>query len=291
MKKFFVTILSLTCFLVAALGECMGGEGSREAALQKEASGSGGGYPASAGAGAAFRAVADGPRSGRRAAGLECPEGHPSRGGQLIKHLGFTVEYDADFKTPLWVAWELTADETLGDAKRESRFEPDPDVRGAKALHEDYTRSGYDRGHMAPAADMKWCEQAMEESFYTSNICPQNPNLNRGDWKDLEELTRDFAIRYGSVCTCAGPIYRSKSPIRIGRNRVAVPDAFFKVLLVGFPDAPKAYGFIFNNAAGSRPLSAYQLSVDEVERKTGMDFFPLLPDEVEEEVEACIPAL
>ena len=223
--------------------------------------------------------------------GIEIPRYESSRGGQTIRHTGFTLSYDADYKTPQWVAWTLTRAMTLGTEKRSNKFCPDPAVRGAKAYTTDYTRSGYDRGHMAPAGDMKWSKQAMEESFYLSNVCPQNRNLNRGDWKDLEELTREWASTYGSVSVAAGPIYATKHPARIGANKVAVPDAFFKVVLVGYPKSPKAYGFVFRNEAGSHPLSYYQLTVDEVESRTGMDFFSALPDKVEKRIEAQKPAL
>lgn len=222
---------------------------------------------------------------------LEIPVYESSRGGQIIKHTGFTLSYDADYKTPQWVAWKLTAEKAAGDVPRKNHFEPDPDVRGAKAYHEDYTHSGYDRGHMAPAGDMKWSEQAMKESFYTSNICPQNKNLNKGDWKDLEEMERTWATSYGEVSIAAGPIYTSSKPERIGNHKVAVPDAFFKVLLVGYPQSPKAYGFIFPNKAGTHPLTYYQLTVDEVEQQTGIDFFPALPDDVENKIEAEKPLI
>ena len=223
--------------------------------------------------------------------GLEIPRYESSRGGQIIRHTGFTLSYDADFKTPQWVAWQLTAQEAEGEEPRAKSFRPDPAVRGAKAYSEDYSHSGYDRGHMAPAADMKWSAQAMEESFYMTNVCPQNRNLNRGDWKDLEELEREWVTRQGAVCIVAGPLYETKNPERIGNHRVAVPDGFFKVLLVGNTSQPKAYGFVFKNKAGSRPLTDYQHTVDEVEKLTGMDFFPALSDEVEQRVEAEKPAL
>lgn len=124
---------------------------------------------------------------------LEIPMIQSSTGGQILKRKGYTLSYNADYKTPQWVAWELTKKETKGKEGRTNKFLPDPNVRGAKAYTGDYTKSGYDRGHMAPAADMKWSKQAMEESFYMSNICPQNPNLNRGDWNDLEEKSRQWA--------------------------------------------------------------------------------------------------
>ncbi len=213
--------------------------------------------------------------------GMRLPKYETSRSGQLIVHTGYTVQYDADFKTPQWVAWSLTAEQAQGTVPREKDFYPDPDVKGAKAYTKDYSNSGYDRGHMAPAGDMKWSASAMKESFYLSNVCPQNRNLNRGDWKELEELERDWALSHGVVNIAAGPIYYTSTPTRIGNNKVAVPDAFFKVILVDYPDAPKAYGFIFKNEAGSRPLTSYQRSVNEVEEATGMDFFPGLSEKIE----------
>ena len=170
--------------------------------------------------------------------------------------------------------------------ERTDKFLPDPDVRGAKAYSNDYTKSGYDRGHMAPAADMKWSKQAMAESFYMSNICPQNPNLNRGDWNDLEEKSRQWAKKYGAVYIACGPVYDHGKPKRIGNNKVAVPDAFYKVILINDSKTPQAIGFLFPNKAGHKPLKKYIVTVDSVEKRTGIDFFPALPDEVENRIEA-----
>lgn len=217
---------------------------------------------------------------------LEIPVMESRKGGQVLKRKGYTLSYDADYKTPQWVAWELTRKETKGTEERTDKFLPDPDVRGAKAYTGDYTKSGYDRGHMAPAADMKWSQKAMEESFYLSNICPQNPNLNRGDWNDLEELSRQWAKKYGAIYIACGPIYDNKRPKRIGNNQVAVPNAFYKVILINDKKDPKAIGFIFPNSAGHKPLKKYMVTVDSVEKRTRIDFFPALPDEVENRIEA-----
>jgi endonuclease G len=226
-----------------------------------------------------------------RLAGMEIPVYESSRGGQVLKRKAYTVSYDADYKTPQWVGWILTAAHTSGEVPRETQFYADPDVRGAKAYTKDYTGSGYDRGHMAPAGDMKWDEEAMRQSFYLTNVCPQNPSLNRGDWNDLEQMTRSWAKTYGAVAVVAGPIYYNQKPVRIGANKVAVPHAFFKVLLVGSGNALRAYGFIFPTVSGHRDIRKYQYSVDEVEKVTGMDFFSRLPDEVENSIEAAVPAL
>lgn len=217
---------------------------------------------------------------------LEIPIMQSSTGGQILKRKGYTLSYNADYKTPQWVAWELTKKETKGKEGRTDKFLPDPDVRGAKAYTSDYTKSGYDRGHMAPAADMKWSKQAMKESFYLSNICPQNPNLNRGDWNDLEEKSRQWAKKHGVIYVACGPIYDTKRPKRIGNNKVAVPDAFYKVVLINPKKNPQAIGFIFPNKAGHKPLKKYIVSVDSVEKRTNIDFFPALPDEIENRIEA-----
>lgn len=222
---------------------------------------------------------------------LEIPIMQSRTGGQTIKRKGYTLSYNADYKTPHWVAWELTKKESKGKESRTDKFLPDPDIRGAKAYTGDYTKSGYDRGHMAPAADMKWSRQAMEESFYMSNICPQNPNLNRGDWNDLEDKSRQWAKKYGAVYITCGPIYDNKKPKRIGNNKVAVPDAFYKVILVNDKKNPQAIGFIFPNKAGHKLLKKYAVTVDSVEKRTGIDFFPALPDEIENRIEAEIPDL
>ena len=209
----------------------------------------------------------------------------------VLHRTGYTVSYNVYYKNPNWVAWELTREETKGETDRYDKFMPDPDLPEPRVVHKDYTRSGYDRGHMAPAADMKWSKQAMIESFYMSNICPQVGNLNRGDWNDLEELCRDWAEKYGRIYIACGPIFDSKSPKRIGEHKVAVPDRFFKVILIYNRKNPIAMGFIFKNIAHSQDIEKYMVTVDSVENVTGMDFFSKLPDNVENRIESIIPQL
>ena len=218
---------------------------------------------------------------------LEIPSMPKGKQGQVIQRTGYTLAYDKKTKTPQWVAWELTKEETKGNHERTDKFLPDPNVEGAKVVTTDYTGSGYDRGHMAPAGDMKWSKKAMEESFYMSNICPQIHHLNTGDWNELEANTRKWARRYGSVYVTCGPIYNGRRRTQyIGKNRVKVPDAFFKVILIQSPKKTCALGFFFENEAGQRPLNEYLVSIDYLEQTTGIDFFPALPDELENTLEA-----
>lgn len=204
----------------------------------------------------------------------------------IIRHTAYTVDYNDALCIPNWVAYVLTREHTDGPYKRLNSFSPDPAVLDP-VLHEDYTRNPgkYDRGHMAPAADMKWSRTAMEESFYTSNICPQNNNLNRGDWNDIEELVRDYANKYDSIYVVCGPIVVEPHDV-IGRyHTIAVPSAFFKALLRCSNGHWYTIGFVCQNTLGNRPLLSYVVSIDEIERLTGHDLFWKLPDDVEEGIE------
>lgn len=216
---------------------------------------------------------------------LEIPTLLTPRQQQIIRHTGYTVSYNKDTKLPNWVSYELTRAETKGKEKRSNRFIADPLVKGAIATNADYTRSGYDKGHMAPAADMKWSPVAMNESFYFSNMCPQHPQLNRRGWKKLEDKIRDWAVADSAIIIICGPVIK-KQPKTIGKNKVVVPQQFFKVILSPFVKPMRAIGFLFNNEQSVDPLSAYVVTVDSIERLTNMDFFSLLPDELENMIEA-----
>ena len=219
--------------------------------------------------------------------GIEIPA--PVKGGNeiVLRRVGYTVSYNSRTRQPNWVAWQLTPMRTKGgNDRKDYKFTPDDDVPAPRAEDSDYRSSGYDRGHMCPAGDNKWKAEAMRQSFLFSNICPHAPSLNRGDWNEMELACRRWAKKYGSVYVVCGPVFYKKSRRKtIGRNKVAVPDAFFKVLLCT-EGTPKAIGFIYKNTDGNRPMGDYVNTVDEVERITGYDFFPSLPDKVENKVEA-----
>ena len=192
---------------------------------------------------------------------------------QIIHHIGYTVSWNPVFLVPNWVAYELTADELIGSEERTNHFKPDPLVEGDPVVTRDYSNSGYDRGHMAPAADMRWSAQAMRESFYMTNICPQNHNLNAGDWKALEERVRDMAEQYEHVYVCCGPII-SDPYQTIGQERkIAVPEAFFKVILTEQDGEYQTEAYVMNNEAGHKKLSTYKRPLQEVENITGLQFF------------------
>lgn len=212
---------------------------------------------------------------------------NPDLDEQLIGYTGMTVSFNPTLHIPNWVAYELTVDETDGDTPRARNFATDYDVEGC-ALPSDYTNSGYDRGHMAPAADMKWSEKAMNESFLMTNIVPQVQSLNRGSWGNLEDKCRNRAQRDSAVIIVCGPVLTDPVIDYIGDSRVAVPKRFFKVILSPYADPPVAIGFIMPNGTVAGGMQACAVSVDSVEAVTGHDFFSALPDDIEEQLESTV---
>lgn len=216
--------------------------------------------------------------------GMEIPQWKSTSTSQIIEHEGYTVSYNGATKIPDWVAYELTREETKGTEKRSNKFKSDPASRYRCATDADYYKSGYDKGHMAPAGDMKWSSTVMLESFYYTNVAPQAPKLNRGAWKKLEENIRKWAGRDSAIVVVCGPV-TDGSTKEIGPNEVLVPRAFYKVITAPYIKNPRAIGFIFPNENYSGRLETYAVSVDSVERITGMDFFTQYPDSIEEKIE------
>lgn len=205
---------------------------------------------------------------------------------EIIPYTGMTVSFNDDTHEPNWVAWELLGSETSGDAGREPGFMPDPEVEGC-ATPADYRYSGFDRGHMAPAGDMKWHPQAMRESFYMTNICPQAGDLNRGAWNKLEQKCRARAKSDSALIIICGPMFDKTGPsARIGATGVAVPQGFFKVIFSPYVAEPWAIGFMMPNSYVEGGMQKVAVPVDEVEAATGYDFFSALPDSLENAVEA-----
>lgn len=207
----------------------------------------------------------------------------------IVPYEGFTVSFNPTMHLPNWVAWTITREEMENSTlPRNDNFRPDNNVPGCATLA-DYYRSGYDRGHMAPSGDMKWSAQAMDNACYLTNICPQLHALNNGAWKNLEEKCRKNATRDSLVVIICGPILTQGFQNHIGDTPVPVPPAFFKVVFTpAASTGPSAIGFIMPNAYVEGGMQAAAVSVDEVERLTGHDFFYLLPDSIETLIEADV---
>ena len=204
---------------------------------------------------------------------------------QVIERISYIVSYNKDIKIPNWVAWHLSVEHVDGIYPRDNTYYEDEDVPQPRATNVDYHESGWSRGHMCPAGDNKWDSIAMRESNLLTNICPQDRSLNSGLWNKIEQDCRKWAKKYGDIYIVCGPVLLNRKHETIGANRVVVPEAFFKVVLC-LQGKPKAIGFIVRNNDGTKRRNQFVNTVDEVERITGIDFFPGLPDSIENEVEA-----
>ena len=212
-------------------------------------------------------------------------------GGRVIQHRAFVSSYNPETLIPDWVAYELTAEETEGRLSRQdAEFRMDPDLKGCtQAMREDYAGSGWTRGHLMPAADAAFSSSTMSETFYFTNICPQNETLNAGDWQYLEKKVRQWANRYGSVWVVTGPIVGENRYGTIGDRNVVVPDSFYKALLIRKPNGSySAIAFVMDNDSERYYLKDCAMSINELETLTGFDFFPALDDVIEEKVENTV---
>lgn len=214
---------------------------------------------------------------------VELPAGTPA---QMLHYTGFDVCFNASAHQPNYSAWVLTPERTDGPHTREEvDFAPDPDVDGCPTLA-DYKNSGFDRGHMAPAADMKWSREAMAHCHYLTNMCPQANTLNAGAWATVEKSARKWTEKHGPLVIVAGPVLSDRLTRTIGGSRIPVPERFFKVILAPEADPPMGIGFIMPNGYVEGGAQATVVSIDRVEAVTGYDFFSALPDNVETAVEA-----
>jgi endonuclease G len=213
-----------------------------------------------------------------------------NKGDYVITHTGFSLLYNEEHEQASWVAYELTKEETNKLYDRTDKFIPDPKVKTGTANNSDYAGSGYDRGHLAPAADMGWSLASMTESFYFSNMSPQTKEFNRGIWKKLEELVRTWAVENNSIYVVTGPILKPGLPT-IGINKVSIPEQYYKVILDFSQPELKGIGFIMANAGSKEALQSFAVPIETVEQYTGIDFFPSLSKEEEILLEKriCIP--
>lgn len=208
--------------------------------------------------------------------------------GERIFHTGFTLSYRVEWLQSEWVAYALERSELEKRTSRSDSFTADPKISGASATYHDYKGSGYDRGHLAPAGDMSWSVDAMEESFYFSNISPQIPEFNQGIWNRLENRVRKLAERYGTVYIVTGPLFHGEPLEYVGESNIPVATHFFKALLVKQKEKWYGIGYALPHQTGLRHFRDYSITVDSLQKLTGLDFFPLLPDSVEVEVERQI---
>lgn len=237
--------------------------------------------------------------------GLEepfCPALHAGEDHEIRRFENYSICYRESYEQAEWSAYCLTEEELVKKAKRSDDFREDPCISTGSATPADYKKSGYDRGHLSPAADFAFSEKAMSETFYMSNMSPQKGSLNRGLWKDLESKVREWAKEFGRVYVVSGPVLEKPAAEykAIGENQVSVPEFYYKVILAPLyadeddkaspEDAQNIMmmAYIFPNEKCEGTLDDYAVTVDEVEKRTGLDFFAPLPDSIENEMEGKV---
>ena len=206
---------------------------------------------------------------------------------QIIKHKAYTLKYNERAEQAEWVYYVLTAEKAQGKIKRTDDFREDPFVTTGSATLADYKGSGYDRGHLCPAADNAWDRTAMSESFFMSNMSPQVPGFNRGVWKRLEEQVRQWAIENKEIHVVTAGVLTEDLPV-IGPNKVAVPRFYYKVILDYLEPELKGIAFILPNESSNKSMASYAVTIDKIEETTGIDFFHALPDDIEEKIESTM---
>lgn len=200
----------------------------------------------------------------------------------------YAICYRESYEQPEWAAYLLTKEMLAKNAARSNDFRPDPQISTGSATLADYRGSGYSRGHLSPAADFTFDSEAMSETFFMSNMSPQTTGFNSGIWQKLESQVRSWAKRFGHVFVVSGPVLEKSASAyqSIGANNVSVPEYYYKVVLATVKEGSvMALGFIMPNEDRNDSIWKYAVPIDEVERRTNLDFFSLLPDDIEEAVE------
>ncbi|MBK2115086.1 DNA/RNA non-specific endonuclease [Francisella orientalis] len=192
---------------------------------------------------------------------------------------GYVVGYNYQTKEASWVAFKLTKSKVANKLKRDDKFKEDSDIPFVyRATLDDYSRSGYDRGHLASYASMDFSKKSADESFLLSNMSPQKPGLNRQGWERLETDERIWANMYDSIYVYTGPIYKKQKIYKtIGDNKIAVPDYFFKIIYV--PSKNQAIAFVMPNARVEKTkIANYRVSIKDIEQRTGLHFLTNIQD-------------
>lgn len=203
---------------------------------------------------------------------------------EIVKHKYFTLSYNEKAEQAEWMAYELKKEYVTKSNFRRPYFIEDPKVKSVSADWRNYKNSGYDKGHLCPAGDMQFDIDAYDDTFYTSNIAPQNHEFNTGFWNRLEQKVRYWAVRYDGVYVVTGGILKNSTKT-IGKEKVVVPDSFYKIVLKRSNGDYRMIAFLVPNEPSEKPLYNFVVSVDKIEQLTGIDFFPKLEDIIENDLE------
>ncbi len=203
----------------------------------------------------------------------------------IIERPYYTLRYSETHEQAIWVAYKLVADSlTQEKYERKDDFRKDPRVRTGSAELSDYKGKGYDRGHLAPAADFSYDEFALSQTFYMSNMSPQVASFNRGVWKKLEDQVRKWSMENTEIYVVTGPIL-NKQFTTIGDNEISVPEYYYKIILDIQKPEIKAIAFLLKNEKSGESLETFIVTIDQIETLSGLDFFPSMPDDLEDLLE------
>ena len=203
---------------------------------------------------------------------------------QIIKHDYFTLSYNEKYEQAEWVAYELKKSYVRSSNFDRPYFIEDSKVKTRSADWRNYKKSGYDKGHLCPAGDMEFAINAYNDTFFTSNISPQLHDFNGGVWNRLEQKVRYWATKYDGVYVITAGVLQPNLKT-IGQEQVLVPNYFYKILLDNSNGQYKMIAFLVPNAKSNKPLYEFVVSVDSIEKMTGIDFFPKLEDKIENRLE------
>ena len=205
----------------------------------------------------------------------------------LVKHKYYILSYNEEAEQANWVAYDLKKEFLENNQYKRPYFISDPLVKTNSADWRNYKNSGYDKGHLCPAADMAFGLEAYNDTFYTSNVSPQIHEFNSGIWNYLEQKVRFWAHKYNGVFVVTGGVLNNKKRT-IGTEKVLVPDYFYKIILDYDQNMLKVIAFLIPNKKTNKSFSDYVVTVDQIEKQTGIDFFPILEDSMEENIESKI---
>lgn len=207
--------------------------------------------------------------------------------GEIIKHNYYTLSYSEAHEQAEWVAYTIKKEHLTYDNRERPYFIEDPKVSTKSADWRNYRGSGYDRGHMLPAGDRRFSEQAYNETFYTSNISPQDKYFNAGIWNRLEQKVRYWCKKYGDLLVVTGGVLENNL-IEIGDEDVDVPRAFYKIVMRGSGEGAVVLAFLIPAKESQEPFENFLVPVDEIEKKTGIDFFEKQPEAWQSKLESQV---
>lgn len=205
----------------------------------------------------------------------------------IVSHTYYTLSYSEDHEQAEWVYYVLNSNQLNSSSERKNNFRPDNKVKTSSAQLYDYKGSGYDRGHLAPATDMKYNTISMSESFFMSNMSPQSPSFNRGIWKKIEKQFRDWSYKYGELVIITGPVLKGENYGSIGYNKVTIPKWYYKVA-IDPSNYERNLAILIENKGSSASIKSFVVTIDYLEEFSGLDFFHNLSDEIEESFESSI---